>query len=426
MSARAIQRLKDEIAVFRMGLDALQRSEKPSAKLNQTVVQALIENNERLVKSIEEGTPFIASYHAYGPEIMAAMDLPWYAIAATPVTTPPNILQQQVPECDRMDISTDLCTVIRLALYQVENDFFPPPTASVMMITPCDGTLILHQILASKEEWRDVPSFAPDAPYLDSERALDYYTQQFREMVAFIEKHTGRRQDIDRLREVIKESNRQYELWAEYNDLRRAVPCPHGYKVGFQIWALVSMLWPGDPRCTAWLEGLVSQTAEMVRKGAGAVPEEKLRLFWYDLRPPWIHEFASWLEKEWGAVIVMDMVNYNPYTPIDTSTEDTMLRGLAKRSIYDSIMVRQERGPADIISIDIPRIVKDYKIDCVVWPAHMGHKALAGAVGIGREICRELGVPFLHLGLDLFDPRYMTADEVKDKMSRFFTSMGLD
>ena len=407
MSTRAIERLKDEIALFRAGLDYLQQSEKPGARLNLAVVQALLENNERLVKSIEEGTPFIASYHAYGPEIMAAMDLPWYAIAATPVTTPPAVLQQQVQECDSMDIPADLCTVIRLALYQIENDFFPPPTASIMMITPCDGTLILHQILAAREDWRDVPWFAPDAPYLDSERALDYYTHQFREMVTFLEKHTGRRLDFDRLREVITE------------------PCPHGYRIGFQIWALVSMLWSGDPRCTAWLEDLVSQTAQRVREGAGAVPEERIRLFWYDLRPPWVHEFASWLEKEWGAVIIMDMVNYNPYTLIDTSTEETMLRGLAKRSMFDSVMVRQERGPAEILSIDIPRIVRDYKIDCVVWPAHMGHKALAGTVGIGREICRELGVPFLHLGLDLFDPRYTTADEVKDRMSQFFTSMGL-
>jgi hypothetical protein len=42
-----------------------------------------------------------------------------------------------------------------------------------------------------------------------------------------------------------------------------------------------------------------------------------------------------------------------------------------------------------------------------------------------REICRELGVPFLTIGLDLFDPSYTTVDEVKDKMSQFFTAMGL-
>jgi hypothetical protein len=42
-----------------------------------------------------------------------------------------------------------------------------------------------------------------------------------------------------------------------------------------------------------------------------------------------------------------------------------------------------------------------------------------------REVCRDLGVPFLALGLDLFDKRYTTIDELKDRFSQFFTAMGL-
>ncbi len=103
-----------------------------------------------------------------------------------------------------------------------------------------------------------------------------------------------------------------------------------------------------------------------------------------------------------------------------------MFRGLAKRGLWDVPMIRQERGrAADCLAVDITRIVKDYKIDCLVWPAHMGHKAMAGTVGIGREICRDLGVPLLHLGIDMFDRRYTSIDEIKDKMSQFFTAMGL-
>jgi len=42
-----------------------------------------------------------------------------------------------------------------------------------------------------------------------------------------------------------------------------------------------------------------------------------------------------------------------------------------------------------------------------------------------RETCRDLNVPFIHLGLDLFDKRYSTPDQIKDKMSQFFRAMGL-
>ena len=42
-----------------------------------------------------------------------------------------------------------------------------------------------------------------------------------------------------------------------------------------------------------------------------------------------------------------------------------------------------------------------------------------------RDTCREIGVPFLYIGLDLFDKRYTSIDEVKDKFSKFFTAIGL-
>jgi hypothetical protein len=83
------------------------------------------------------------------------------------------------------------------------------------------------------------------------------------------------------------------------------------------------------------------------------------------------------------------------------------------------------RGTADTLVNDIVRVVKDYKIDCVVWPAHMGHKDGAASIGIMGQVCRDLGVPFLALGLDLFDKRYTPIDMLKNRFSEFFSTMGL-
>jgi hypothetical protein len=55
----------------------------------------------------------------------------------------------------------------------------------------------------------------------------------------------------------------------------------------------------------------------------------------------------------------------------------------------------------------------------------MGHKDGNASIGMMREKCRELGVPFLHIGLDLFDKRYTAIDEVKDRISKFFEASGL-
>jgi hypothetical protein len=121
----------------------------------------------------------------------------------------------------------------------------------------------------------------------------------------------------------------------------------------------------------------------------------------------------------------MDMVSYCPYELIDTSTEDSIFRGLAKRAFQDGPMIHQGRGLADNVIRDITRIVKDYKINCVIFPGHMGHKDMAASASIMREVCRDLDVPFLYIGMDIADQRYTTVQEIKDKIAQFFTAMDL-
>jgi hypothetical protein len=136
-------------------------------------------------------------------------------------------------------------------------------------------------------------------------------------------------------------------------------------------------------------------------------------------------ELVPWLEQEWGGVIAMDMVSYCPYELVDTSTEDSLFRGLARRAFEDGPMVHQARGLADNVIHDITRVVKDYKIDCVVFPGHMGHKDMSASTSLMRETCRDLGVPFLYLGIDICDKRYTSVEDIKGKFSQFFTTMGL-
>lgn len=60
----------------------------------------------------------------------------------------------------------------------------------------------------------------------------------------------------------------------------------------------------------------------------------------------------------------------------------------------------------------------------VIYPGHMGHKDGSASISMMREKCRELGVPLLSIGVDQFDRRYTTIDEMKDKISKHFTTMG--
>jgi benzoyl-CoA reductase subunit B len=427
---KSLTRYKQERDWFAFLLEGAKLLDTPEGKLQVKLLDILLESKRRVVNSVENDEPFLAAYYCTAPELFNAMNLPWFMVMETPflAASAPYLLDD-LQGAEEIGLGTDLCSAIRLPMYYIESGLMPVPSAVIGLLSPCDGTTMLQQVLQHNMAWKDVPLFSPDPPYTSDERAIEYFAGELRRMVSFIEEHTGHELDMDRLREVCEESNETYTLWQEYNDLRRAVPCPHGWEIGgAQAFAISQCFVAGDPKCTDWFRQLLECGEQRVQQGKGANESvaEKIRLLWFDIMPyGWVFDFMPWLEQEWGAVLVMDMFSNFPYTLIDTSSEESMFRGLAKRNLMDVPMIRQARGTAENFSSDIVRMVKDYKIDCVIWPGHMGHKDGAATTGIMRETCREIGVPFLHIGLDLFDRRYTSVDEVKDRVSQFFTGMGL-
>ncbi len=426
MGIIGLERFKRDRDTMQLAVQGLEQGQSPERQLTVTLVKTMLESYNRIIECAEEGRPFIASSYANAPELFVALDLPWYTLSQIPYLPTAELhILEEIDEAERAGLGTDMCTLIRLGINNVEAGRVPLPTAFVGLLSLCDGNNMLHQAIAHNEYWRDVPVFCTDAPYLESDRSVDFHAGELRQMVDVLQEHTGRKMDIDRLREVVEESNKHYELWAEYNELRRAVPCPHSAAKGAQAWSVAQNYMVGDRRGTEWFRQLVDITEQRVSQGKGSIPNERIRLFWFDVRAVWFPELTEWLKSEWGVCIVMDMTGYAPYTLIDTSSEESIFKGLAKRNLYDVPMVRHVRGTTDNLINDLVRVVKDYKIDCVVWPAHMGHKDGAASVGIMRDVCRDLGVPFLTLGLDLFDWRYTAIDEVKNRFSQFFTAMGL-
>ncbi len=423
-------RYKVERDWFAFLLEAAEQMDTPEGRLQAKLLRILLGSKRRVVDCVENDKPFIAAYFCTAPELYSAMDLPWFMIMETPflAASAPYLLDD-LQGAEEIGLGTDLCSAIRLPMYYIESGLMPVPSAVIGLLSPCDGTTMLQQVLQHNKAWKDVPLFSPDPPYTSDERAIKYFAEELWKMVSFIEEHTGHKMDVDRLREVCEESNKIYALWQEYNELRRAVPCPHGWEIGgAQAFAISQCFVAGDPRCTDWFRQLVECGEMRVKEGRGAndsVPE-RIRMLWFDIMPyGWVFEFMPWLEQEWGAILVMDMFSNFPYSFIDTTSEESMFHDLAKRNLMDVPMIRQARGTAENFSSDIVRMVKDYKLDCVIWPGHMGHKDGAATAGIMRETCRGLGVPFLHIGLDLFDKRYTSVDEVKDRVSQFFTGMGL-
>ena len=422
-----ITRFKEQRGQFQALHAFSQLSDDPSIRLAGDFAKLVAEYRDAIVRASEEGEPFVANNYCTAPELTTAMDLPAFTFwDGAYLHVDEESFTDGIDATAEMGISTDLCTLLRSAIYLVENGLLPTPAATVGILSPCDGMPMLQQVVKHSKHWGHVPWFCPDPPYFRDDRGLDYFAHEVRKMAAFLEQATSRTLDLDRLKEVIDESNRQYLLWQEYNELKRAVPCPQGVALGgMKCAGIAQMVNPGMRAGTEWFQKLVDVTEEKVANGLGGTKQEKVRIYWFDIPAGlWAADLLTWLEEELGAVVVMDFSTLYPYSLIDTSDEKEIWRGLARR-LYDSPMIRQGLGPADGFVNDLPRILKDYKIDVVAWPGHMGHKEAQATVGIVRETCRDLGVPFLEIGMDLFDGRYTMADQIKDRFSRFFQAVGI-
>jgi hypothetical protein len=378
-----------------------------------------------VVKTAEAGEPLLSSWYGNGNEIYGAMGLPYYC--------PVDFVLAMQPFTD--DIATshggptpeDTCGLLRQAAVAVSEGLVPTPTQIVAMLEPCDGQLVLHELWQKTPEWRDIPVFALDHPYGSRPEDYRYFAGELRRMADWLEAQTGRILTEDRLREVCTEINVQTELWQEICELQRAVPAPlPPFMIGEVAWYMNQHVDAGNPKVTELFRMIVAAAEGAVNAGVGAVPGERIRVYWPDLDGTWpAAVLGPWLAQTYGAVVVNTFQGEAaPYGFIDTTSMDTMLYGIARRCLHEVPMIRQARGSIDVFGEDIRRAVRDYRIDCVLFPGHKGHKDQSASVGFLREICRDADVPLLAFTSDIFDSTWMPIDQVQRRIGEFFEAHG--
>ncbi len=178
----------------------------------------ILEGNEKTIDCVENGKPFVSSWYGNAPEIYTSMGIhfinPVFDILAHMNLTKLYDLEQ----ADKiLSLPDDICSLIRLGAYAVQERLLPRPTAVIAMLQPCDGELMLHQSFQNSEAWGGVPIYALDPVYGSTDEDFQYFAGELKRMISFLEDISGHKFDVDKLREVVEETNRQYEVWSEYN-----------------------------------------------------------------------------------------------------------------------------------------------------------------------------------------------------------------
>jgi benzoyl-CoA reductase/2-hydroxyglutaryl-CoA dehydratase subunit BcrC/BadD/HgdB len=312
-------------------------------------------------------------------------------------------------------VPPDCCSADKAAVGAIMKEMYPEPACCVGINTPCDSQVMSTQAMA---ELSGRPLFVIDVPYYDDERTIRHVALQLFELIPFLQKHTGRRLDWDRLKTACELSNRAVEKIWEWLDLRRAAPLTQSSKlVAFTLVHQVQFC--GTQLGVDVAEALAKEARERGQRKERFF-EERVRAVWYQ-DPVWTDlQIYDWMERELGLTVPVDVFGfYAQEGLIDTRSEESMLYGLARKLVMCQPMSRQFRGNIETYIADFMHMHEAFQADCAIFAGHLACKHAWGGIGLFREACRKAGIPLLVFEFDMFDARITPRDAIQAELARF-------
>jgi len=357
------------------------------------------------------------------PELLFGMGLrPWMAelLGIVLPMLDPRACEPYIDRAEIEGIPSDLCSLPKATLGIVLQGQMPAPRAVVSSNMPCDGGMAQYTIWERKLK---APLFQLDVPYdFYDERAVEYFAGELRRLVAWLQEHTPGRMDWDRLREVCDERNRAVEAQIELWDMLRVRPAPMAAEPIYLANMVYVVARPGMRRSTEVMRSMARLARENLEQGKGALPVEKHRVALWNPPTMMFLDLFAWAERTWGVSLLMDMITFHRHPFIDTRSEDTMLRDLA-RIVMQGPMARHTRGPADNFFRDLFHLVDHFGLDMIWMAANVGCKNTQALMGMLREKCRTQGVPLLVIDYDLLDARVESQEGIRSQVDRFMQTV---
>jgi benzoyl-CoA reductase subunit B len=333
-----------------------------------------------------------------------------------------------IMKAEELGYSPDVCGYVKndIGLMHTGNHSpmgdLPPPSLLVCNYSGCRTYVKWFEALA---EFYGAPLVMLDVPYRRDDQIhagdLQYVRAQLDELIATCERITGKRFDIDRLREDLTRSAAAEGLWVKILEAARRRPSPLDAYFEAVFFMAPLYVMRGSEECLRYYEAAWAEIEERIAHGLGPVPEERFRVV-VEGPPPWPHFRAFWeMFKAWGVVAVASTyakvgglydqgVRHDPARPLESMAEYCM-------NCYTNWHLGLRR---DLIR----RYVDEYQADALVIHSVKSCRSFSVGQADTREVfSKEYGVPTLFIESDLADPRYFSAAQLRNRIDAFFEGL---
>jgi benzoyl-CoA reductase subunit B len=341
-------------------------------------------------------------------------------------------------QAEDLGYSPDICGYVKadIALQHRHGEHpmgrIPPPRLAVLT-NACNTYIKWAEIW---ERMYSIPTFTLDIPgtrraggqtwpgEADFESDKRYVAGQIQELIGICEEQTGRRFDIDRLREVLQHTNTMVRGWHRVLELNASRPGVFNALTDGTIYLGVSNAFRGRPEGAQYFQELVAEMEYKAAQGIGTVAEEKHRLVFVGVPCYPIFRRFNELFSEWGGVFVTSTYlwfasggtnlgfEYDLARPLDSLAEGVLI---SVRHAMDS-MFYQDRALIDM--------VERFHVDGVVYhPIKSCRTTSAGLADNRRAFMQATEIPSLFIESDMMDKRVVSEAQMKNRIDAFFEGL---
>ncbi|PKL40467.1 MAG: 2-hydroxyglutaryl-CoA dehydratase [Spirochaetae bacterium HGW-Spirochaetae-1] len=322
-------------------------------------------------------------------------------------------------KAEEMGYSRDLCSYARsdIACATVDGGpigGLPKPDFLVCCNNICGTVMKWYEVQA---RYFNVPLFIYDTPFIHTEfspEAHRYLRRQLDDYIAFLEKVTGKKADMDKFSQVGRLSLEGQKLWQAVLDTTMHRPAPMTAFDAFFHLALIVTL-RGTQTVVDYYTELLNEMRERVSQGIGMVPDEKYRLIWDNL-PVWYR--TKWLSDKLashGAALVSDTYTSAWSGVMHLIDPDNFMEtmGLAYSHAYINTSV-------DMMFEKVKEMVVKYGADGLVMHSNRSCKPYSfGQYDLQKMVLKELDIPTLIIEADMVDERNFSESQIETRIDAF-------
>ncbi|MBN1365638.1 MAG: 2-hydroxyacyl-CoA dehydratase [Syntrophaceae bacterium] len=423
------------IPSFNLVLEAILSSGEPGQKF----LEACAKYTENITFAKERGKKTAITTFCFSPALFYTMDITPVCLEVLSVMMT-FIYKRGTAEfldyCNEVGFTETSCSSQRgsigayLAGIGAEVDMFVTDTPGV-----CDTNANAFSFAAA---YLKKPFFQLDMPPdLTGQRSNEYHREDYRALIRFLETHTGKKIDYERLKENLLELTRQDEIIAELEDLARIVPCPLPVSYNFMVYAS-RFFFAGTPEGTVVLESMQKIARENAAKNISGLSGgvEKLRAFFCYI-DHYAQNMQFWQMLDQNGIcyqgnILSHFWSHNaPYVDLYHKEEAAYNISMANPdALIDSMsmmnsrmpMVKSIRGPYDAPNMwleDTLALAKLYRADFIVYNGTPGCRNTWGMVKLLARDTEKAGYPTYIMYSDAFDERVQSWQATEERFMEF-------